>query len=53
MSIDAIFSGSGILGRTVARRLVEVGRKVLVLENRPVVGDGGGGEGLVWIVWWD
>ena len=38
MSIDAIVAGAGIWGCTVARRLAEVGRHVLVLEKRPVVG---------------
>ena len=38
MIIDAIVAGAGIWGCTVARRLAELGRKVLVLEKRPVVG---------------
>ena len=38
MSIDSIIAGAGIWGCTVARRLAEAGRKVLVLEKRPVVG---------------
>lgn len=38
MIIDAIVAGAGIWGCTVARRLAETGRKVLVLEKRPVVG---------------
>ena len=38
MQIDAIVAGAGIWGCTVARRLAELGRKVLVLEKRPVVG---------------
>lgn len=38
MTIDAIVAGAGIWGCTVARRLAELGRKVLVLEKRPVVG---------------
>ena len=38
MTIDAIVAGAGIWGCTVARRLAEVGRKVLVLEKRSVVG---------------
>lgn len=38
MIIDAIVAGAGIWGCTVARRLAEAGRKVLVLEKRPVVG---------------
>ena len=37
MTIDAIVAGAGIWGCTVARRLAEAGRKVLVLEKRPVV----------------
>ena len=37
MPIDAIVAGAGIWGGTVARRLAEAGRKVLVLEKRPVV----------------
>lgn len=41
MTIDAIVAGAGIWGCTVARRLAEAGRKVLVLENRPVVVDCG------------
>lgn len=35
---SAIVAGAGIWGCTVARRLAEAGRKVLVLERRPVVG---------------
>ena len=38
MPIDAIVAGAGIWGCTVSRRLAEAGRKVLVLEKRPVVG---------------
>ena len=38
MPIDAIVAGAGIWGCTVARRLAEAGRKVLVLERR--AGDG-------------
>ena len=37
MTIDAIVAGAGIWGGTVARRLAEAGRKVLVLEKRLVV----------------
>ena len=37
MTINAIVAGAGIWGCTVARRLAEAGRKVLVLEKRPVV----------------
>ncbi len=33
-----IVAGAGIWGCTVARRLAEAGKKVLVLEKRPVVG---------------
>lgn len=38
MSIDVIVAGAGIWGCTIARRLAEVGRNVLILEKRPVVG---------------
>ena len=38
MSYDSIVAGAGIWGCTVARRLAEAGRRVLVLEKRPVVG---------------
>ena len=38
MSIDALIVGSGIWGCSVARRLAEAGRKVLLLEKRPVAG---------------
>ena len=38
MPIDAIVAGAGIWGCTVARRLAEAGRKVLVLERRAAVG---------------
>ena len=38
MIVDSIVAGAGIWGCTVARRLAEAGRKVLVLEKRPVVG---------------
>ena len=37
MPIDAIVAGAGIRGCTVARRLADAGRKVMVLEKRPVV----------------
>lgn len=37
-NIDAIVAGAGIWGCTVARSLAEQGRRVLVLERRPVVG---------------
>lgn len=36
--VDAVVAGAGIWGCTLARRLAEAGRKVLVLEKRPVVG---------------
>lgn len=35
---DDIVAGAGIWGCTVARRLAEAGRRVLVLEKRPVIG---------------
>ena len=38
MNFDAIVAGAGIWGCTVARRLAEAGREVLLLEKRPVVG---------------
>lgn len=38
MTIDAIVAGAGIWGCTVARRLAETGRKVLVLEARNAPG---------------
>jgi UDP-galactopyranose mutase len=38
MTVDAIVAGAGIWGCTIARRLAEAGRKVLVLEKRPVTG---------------
>ena len=38
MTIDAIVAGAGIWGCTVARRLAEAGRRVLVLERRAGVG---------------
>jgi UDP-galactopyranose mutase len=38
MKPDAIIAGAGIWGCTLARRLAESGRNVLVLEKRPVVG---------------
>ena len=34
LDIDAIVAGAGVWGATVARRLAEAGRKVLVLEKR-------------------
>ena len=37
-NVDAIVVGAGIWGCTVARRLAELGRKVLVLEKREAVG---------------
>lgn len=36
--VDVIVAGAGIWGCTVARVLAEAGRKILVLERRPVVG---------------
>jgi len=36
--VDVIVAGAGIWGCTVARRLAEAGRKVLVLEKRKAVG---------------
>ena len=36
-NVDAIVAGAGIWGCTVARRLAESGRKVLVLEKRTAV----------------
>ena len=41
-STDAIVAEAGIWGCTVARRLAEVGRKVLVLEMRAGGGSGRG-----------
>ena len=38
MQIDAIVAGAGIWGCTVARRLAEAGRRVLVLEKRSAAG---------------
>ena len=35
--VSSIVAGAGIWGCTVARRLAEAGRKVMVLEKRPVV----------------
>lgn len=35
---EVIVAGAGIWGCTVARRLAEQGKKVLILEKRPVVG---------------
>ena len=37
-NVDAIVAGAGIWGCTVARRLAEAGRRVLVLEKRAAVG---------------
>ena len=37
MTIEAVVAGVGIWGCTVAGRLAEAGRKVLVLEKWPVV----------------
>ncbi len=36
--VDVIVAGAGIWGCTVARVLAEAGRRVLVLEKRPVIG---------------
>lgn len=36
--IDVIVAGAGVWGCTVARRIADAGRKVLVLEKRPHVG---------------
>lgn len=38
MQVDAIVAGAGIWGCTIARRLAEARRKVLVLEKRAAVG---------------
>ena len=38
VKFDAIVAGAGIWGCTVARRLAEAGRKVLVLEKRAAIG---------------
>lgn len=38
MEYDSIVAGAGIWGCTVARRLADAGKKVLVLEKRAVVG---------------
>ncbi len=38
MTIDAIVAGAGIWGCTLARRLADAGRRVLVLERRAAVG---------------
>ena len=35
---DAIVAGAGIWGCTVARRLAESGKRVLIYEKRPVIG---------------
>lgn len=37
-NIETIVAGAGIWGCTAARRLAESGKRVLVLEKRPVVG---------------
>jgi len=37
-NFNAIVAGAGIWGCTVARRLAEAGKKVLVLEKRKAVG---------------
>ena len=38
INFDSIVAGAGIWGCTIARRLAEAGKSVLVLEKRPVVG---------------
>lgn len=38
MPVDAIVAGAGLWGCTIARRLAESGRHVLVLEKRKAVG---------------
>ena len=38
MLVDTIVAGAGLWGCTVARRLAEAGRHVLVLEKRKAVG---------------
>ena len=38
MQVDAIVAGAGIWGCTIARRLAEAGRRVLVLDRRQAVG---------------
>lgn len=40
-SFDSIVAGAGVWGCTVARRLAECGKRVLVLEKRPVIGGNG------------
>lgn len=37
-SYDAVVAGAGVWGCTIARRLAETGRKVLVLEKRKAIG---------------
>ena len=39
MVYDAIVAGAGLWGCTIARRLAESGRRVLVLEKRKAVGE--------------
>ena len=36
--VDAVVAGAGLWGCTVARRLADAGRRVLVLERRAAVG---------------
>lgn len=36
--VDAVIAGAGLWGCTVTRRLAEAGKRVLVVEKRPVVG---------------
>ena len=38
LGCDVMIAGAGIWGCTLARRLAEAGRKVLVLEKRAAVG---------------
>ncbi len=38
IQIDAVVAGAGLWGCTVARRLAEAGKRVLVVEKRPAIG---------------
>lgn len=38
IQVEAVVAGAGLWGCTVARRLAEAGKRVLVAEKRPVVG---------------
>ena len=51
MTVDVVVAGAGIWGGTVARRLAEAGRKVLVLEKRPVVDGNMRCECVDWAPW--